>query len=201
MKGGQGLAPLSKQTSHPHGESSLSKSGATFQSWQKGRRCVRIPRNKSWAAPLLFCVVLQTNSQSPWKSLPSLLHFFVPYPMSPCHPMECSENMGLIINLCTSSCHPRPAGWLERTQAKTLLLPGNLSDYVTEQCTGYTHTNTHSSTWTMARKHVFKHDKSTVIDWQRAVTYWPTKGNYVHFKICPLSLCFSFSHYHNHTVH
>lgn len=73
-----------------------------------------------------------TNSQQPSKGLLSPLHFSVPYPMSPCHPMECSKNMGLIINLCASPCHPRPAGWLERTQAKTLLLPGNLSDYVTE---------------------------------------------------------------------
>lgn len=65
----------------------------------------------------------------------------VAYPMSPCHPMECSENienMGLIINLCASPSHPRPAGLLECTQAKTLLLPENLSGYVTELCTGCT---------------------------------------------------------------
>lgn len=67
-----------------------------------------------------------------------MLHFSVPYPMSPCHSMECSEDMGLIINLCAFPYHPRPACWLERSQAKTLLLPENLSDYVTEKNTGYT---------------------------------------------------------------
>lgn len=67
---------------------------------------------------VLSCTALYLHCTSNrWRNK-GLLHFIVPYPMSPRHPVECSKNMGLIINLCASSCHPRPAGLLERTQAK-----------------------------------------------------------------------------------
>lgn len=54
----------------------------------------------------------------------------------------------------------------------------------------------------MARKHVLKHDKSTIINWQRAGHEYLTYC--ANFKICLHWLCFSFIIpcvcYHNYTV-
>lgn len=74
-----------------------------------------------------------------------------PYPMSPCHPLECSSNMGIIINLCASPRHPGLAvGWLERSQDYTLSQPGNLSNCVTDLCTRFSLSKTY--------KYIFKHE-------------------------------------------